>query len=276
MPKDERFLPRRITRFNYWTFEIASPKPQHQLTPTVQRLGDFPEVTWIDRPGHTALHRHIQHTFHLLLNAPPDIWAKEVFPVQHVKLADIPNRQVFALEHFVEDDKEWAQDAEAMKVLRQCSPSEQDQIWQLDRKRWKYRSQWTWDTLLETIADDQKSFLKYCERRSDERAVSDAMKQRIYRHYSQQAIKLLGGGTYIPKARRNIYRDLLDGSSLLTPSGRLPSPSIFTVNWDACKSNDERREAKKRTLHWFHHALRNLRAYRNRRAQIPWTPDRAQ
>ena len=37
------FLPAIITRFNYWTFEIASPKPLPLLAPTFQRLADYPK-----------------------------------------------------------------------------------------------------------------------------------------------------------------------------------------------------------------------------------------
>lgn len=264
MQKDPRFLPRHITRFNYWPF--FAPKPQHQLAPAAQWLGEYPEVAWSDRPGHTAAHRHIQHTFRLRLK----------------QSADSAARQFYALKDYVWDDKEWENDPEAQRVKKQLTPRRQNAIDLLNRKLWRYRSQWTWDKLLETIADDQESFLKYCERAPDERAVSEAMKQRIYQHYSKQAIKLLGGGgTYIPPARRSKYQvpNPLDESdnpkltTLLNARGRIDIPSIFEVDWLDCKSNDERREAKKRTLHWFHHALRNLLAYRNRRAPIPWTTD---
>lgn len=275
MSKDERFLPLQITRFNYWTLEIASPKPQHQLTPTVQRLGEFPEVTWIDRPGHTALHRHIQQDFQLLLHAPPDIWAEQVFPVHHVKFADIPNRQVYALKYYVECDKEWEQDPEAQRVLKQLSPRQRTALRRLSSATWPTRSKRparlkrTWIALMNDIARDQDIFERFCETPPESDQLSGTEK-RIYLNYSKQAIKLLGGGTYIPKARRNIYRDLLDGSTLLTSSGRLPSQSIFTIDWLKL-SPTERREAKQLTLHWFHHALRNLREYRYGRPEVPWS-----
>ena len=94
MPTQKRpFPPQKIHRFNYW--EYFPPLRLRFQGPTCQRNGEFPEVAWNAPLGQTAAHRHNQHTFHLHLNATPDIWAKEVFPVHHVKLADIPNRQFF-------------------------------------------------------------------------------------------------------------------------------------------------------------------------------------
>ena len=74
------------------------------------------------------------------------------------------------------------------------------------------------------------------------------MKQRIYQHYSKQAIKLLGGGgTYIPPKRRSKYQapNPLDESdkptltTLLNSRGRIDSPSIFQADWLKCTSNAE-------------------------------------
>lgn len=214
------------------------------------------------RPGGlktiAPIKQHIQHQFNLLRNASP---------------AD-------ALKYYVEDDKEWVHDPEAWKVFRQLSQSEQDQMWELYRKRWKYLSQWTWDTLLKAIANDQELFLRYCDRSLTDQESSAATNRRVLEHYSKQAIKLLGGGTYISPARRNAYRDILDDSDdpkTLLISGRLPCPSIIEgVDWLTCTSNDERRQAKKLTLHWFHHALRNLREYRNGHRPIPWAHDCAE
>ena len=287
MQERERFLPRKITRFNYWTFEIASPKPQYELMPTVQRLGEFPEEHWIDRPGHTAAHRHNQQTFHLMLNATPDIWAEKVFPVQHVELADIPNQPLFALEYYVENDKEWAQDPEAQQVLKQFLPEQRKAIRRMDTATWPTRSKRlaritrTWENLFCEIACDVDTFERFC----DVPPAADEMSgtpKRIYLSYRNQAIKLLGGGgTYIPMARRGewLVYDPLDesndpkGVSALNIRGRIDIGSIYKdVDWLTLARQD-RREAEKRTLHWFRHALRNLREYRNRRPKIPWTPE---
>jgi hypothetical protein len=198
-----------------------------------------------------------------------------------MKLAEIPNRQFYALKFYVEDDKEWRSNETAQEVLRQLSPQQRVAIHRLDRTRWPERSKRparikrTWKTLMKDIAHDQDVFERFCETPPGSDQLSGTEK-RIYLSYSKQAIKLLGGGTYIPKARRNIYRDPLDDSddpeTLLPSSGRLPSKSIFTVNW-LNLSWEERRDAKKLTIHWFHHALRNLREYCYGRPDVPWASE---
>jgi hypothetical protein len=100
MPQDERFLPRHITRF---ILAILRAKATAPMAPAVQR-GEYPEVAWSARPGHTAAHRHIQQDFQLLLHATATIWRNEVFP-RFRELADIRNRQMYALEYYVEHDK---------------------------------------------------------------------------------------------------------------------------------------------------------------------------
>jgi hypothetical protein len=120
VPKHERFLPRKMTRFNYWRF--FAPKSQHQLNPTAQRLGEYPDVAWIDLPGHTAAHRHSQHTF--------------------LKVsADSPGRQFDALKCYIENDKEWRSDRTAQEVLKQLSPRQRGAIQQLDNATWPARSE---------------------------------------------------------------------------------------------------------------------------------------
>jgi hypothetical protein len=199
-----------------------------------------------------ALQRHIQQQFGLLLYASPEVWNKEVLPWLHVKLADISDRQFYAMEYIVEHDKEWEQGKEAPKVFKQLSRGDQARIRQLSQKKWHYRSQWNWDTLLQNIACDQETFLKYCEnpRAQDcTRHIPESMRDRIRRHYSQQAIYLLGGGRSMPRER------------------------LFSINWRDLRSREAQRQAKKQTLHWFRHALRNMREYRYRRRPIPLTPE---
>ena len=282
MQKDERFLPRQITRFNYWTFEIASTKPPHLLNSTVQRLGEYPDVQWRDRSGRGAAHRHIQQTFLLLLNASPAVWNEKVLPVFHLKLADIPDRPFFALKYYVEDDKEWRSDETAQGVLKQLSPPQRAAILRLNRTTWPERSKRprrlsrTWENLFSDIARDLDIFERLCETPPGSDQLSGTEK-RIYLSYSKQATKLLGGGTGIPAHRRKVYRDaypdLLVRPTLLDDKGRLPSETVFAINWNELTTKKERREAKKHTLHWFHHALRNMREYRNGRNPIPWTAE---
>ena len=160
---------------------------------------------------------------------------------------------------------------------------EQNDIRDLEKKKWFRRSQWTWETLLQTIARDQELFLRYCDRSLADKDLTDATNRRVFQHYSKQAIKLLGGGgTSISPSRQSKFQlpnpvDESDNPQLFTAlnaRGRIKSRSIFPqVNWLDCTSNDERRDAKKLTLHWFHHALRNMREYRNGRNPIPWTAE---
>ena len=283
MQKDERFLSRKITRFNYWELEIAKPTPRHLLRPTVQRLADYPNIQWNDRSGRGALPRHIQQTFLLLLNASPAVWNEKVRPWLHKEIADIPHRPFFALKYYVEEDKEWRSNVTAQGVLKQLSPPQQAAILRHHRTTWPERSKRparltrTWEKLLKDIAQDQESFLKYCDGGQDARAMSDSTKRRIARIYSKQAIKLLGGGTPIEEHRRKMYPDCYPGepsnSTLLDGKGRLPCNSVFPINWNDQATREARREAKKHSLHWFNHALRNLREYCNRRPPIPWSPD---
>jgi hypothetical protein len=254
MPTKKRDRPpQNLHRFNYW--EFFCPGGLKTIAP---------------------LKQHIQHTFNLLLNASPAVWNKEVRLWLHKDVSTIRNRPLYALKYYVEHDKEWESDKTAQAVLKQLSSRQKAAILRHFRTTWPARSKRparlmrTWKTLLESIAGDQESFLKYLARMPDGRGVSEATKQRIYQHYSKQAIKLLGGGgTYISPARRNDPKLL----TLLNARGRIDIPSIFPVDLLNCKSNDERREAKKLTLHWFHHALHNLREYRNGRPEIPWTAE---
>lgn len=131
MPKKERFLPRKIGRFNYWDF--FRPNGLKTVTP---------------------LKDHIQRQFYLLLNASPAEWDEEVYPWLHKRLAGVTNRQLEALRYYVEGDKEWKQDKEVCKVYKQLSSREQADILQLSKKKWHYRSQWTWNTLLKTVGEE--------------------------------------------------------------------------------------------------------------------------
>lgn len=258
MQKDERFLPPKITRFNYWELDIALPRPLHHLKPTSQRLGEYPgENSWTDlRPGDGALERHIQAEF-------------------QIAMRDCPFQ---ALYEFVSDNKSWHQYQPAQEVRKQLSPEERAQIDRWAKTRWPPRSQRpervtrTWTKLFKDIANDIKFFEHLCNipPRSGE---LEGTPHKVYKAYSKQAIWLLGGGKSIDPECRGLYQDLFDSSStLLTPGGRLPSESIYDVNW-LTLSRAERRAAKKRTIHWFQHALRTLREYRNRRSPIPWGPD---
>lgn len=265
MPKKKRVLPPQITRFNYWQFEIASPRLAHLLQPTLQRLSEFPEEKWEERPGRTAVHRHIRQTFLSMMKSDP----------------------FEALKTYVQDDKEWQSDATAQAVKIQLSPQQRAWINRLDEKIWPQRSKRperlkrTWNRLFSDIAADIALFERLCPcpPQSGEDELSGT-ERKVYKAYSKQAIKLLGGGTYIPPARRSQYQmsDIFDESedaplsNLLTPNGRLPSESIFEVNW-LTLSRSGRRDAKRLTIHWFHHALRNLREYRNKRPPIPWGPE---
>lgn len=257
MPTQKRSLPpRNIHRFNYW--EFFCPGGLKIIAPVKQ---------------------HIQHQFNLLLNASPAVWNEEVRPWLHKEVSAIRNRPLYALKYYVECDKEWGWDERAQEVLRQLSYRQKAAVHRHFRQTWPERSkrparlERTWKDLFSKIAQDVETFERFCETPPGSDQLSGTEK-RIYLSYSKQAIKLLGGGTYIPKTRRNIYRDLLDDSddpeTLLTSSGRLPSKSIFTVNW-LNLSRKDRRDAKKRTLHWFRHALRNLREYRYGRPDVPWS-----
>jgi hypothetical protein len=187
----------------------------------------------------------------------------------------------YALIFYAENDKEWRSDKEAQEVFRQLSTRQRAVIEKLDRQVWPRRSKRperlvrNWKNLFKEIASDVNLFERYIDNPPAADELSGTIK-RINSCYRKQAIKLLGGGTYIAPHRRHLYVNLLDEAdkpgSLLTPNGRLPSKSIFPVQWFALSARD-RREALKLTVHWFHHALRNLREYRNRRSPIPWNSD---
>ena len=246
--------PRNIHRFNYW--EFFHPNGLKVIA---------------------LLKQHIRDQFNLLCNASPSLWNKEVRPWLQKDVSTIRNRALYALKYYVEHDKEWSSDKTAQAVLKKLSLRQKASILRHFRTIWPERSKRparlkrTWKELFKQIADDQVIFERLCETPPESDQLSGTEK-RIYLSYSKQAIKLLGGGTYIPKAKRNIYRDLLDGSRLLTARGRLPSKSIFRVNWHDL-SRKEQREAKKQTLHWFHHALRNLREYCYGRPDVPWASE---
>ncbi len=212
--KQERYLPRRVGRFNYW--EFFRPDGIKVIAP---------------------LKRHLKRQFHLILTASPTVWNKEIRPWLHRELADIPDRQFLALEGYVLDDKEWRCDGDAWDVYDRLSVQKQKHIRQLDKKKWGIqRVKLNWDTLLQTIAADQARFEAFLDTPDTCRLDDYGTERRIYAAYHAQANKLLW------------------------PNGGMP-PKLTA-----------RREAKKTTLHWFHHALRNMREYRNRRPPIPWSP----
>jgi hypothetical protein len=244
--QNRAFPPKSIGRFNYWEYFRPGGLPTKQL-----------------------FQRHIQQEFQLLLSASPIDLKEQFSPAFLKQLSASSNRQYFALKYYAEHDKEWEQNKKAQKVLKQLPRREQARIHQLSKKKWHYRSLRTWDALLQTIARDQERFENFCET-PPESGILIGTDHRIYVTYSKQATKLLGGGSLIPKKRWKIYQDYEDRSSLLTPSGRLPSKSFFEFNWHD-SSRQERQEAKKKTVHWFNHALRNLREYRYGRPPVPWT-----
>jgi hypothetical protein len=176
------------------------------------------------------------------------------------------NRPFCALTAYALDDKEWEQNPEAQQALKQLTPRQQARIRSLAHSKWDTRIRWDWDTLLRTIADDQETFRNYYSDLPDKRAMSDGTRLRIIGHYSKKAIYLLGGGSHV----RHTMRTACLKAGLLDERGRLPSPSLFSVNWWECRTRAEQRNAKLLTLHWFHHALRNLRDYRNNRPSLPW------
>lgn len=242
MPTQKRTLPpKNIHRFNYW--EFFHPGGRNVIAP---------------------LKQHIQHQFNLLLNRP-----------------------LYALMYLVEHDKEWGSDKTAQAVLKQLSPRHKTVVLRHFRTTWPERSKRparvirTWENLFREIAQDIDTFERFCDvpPTADEQSGTP---KRIYLSYRTQAIKLLGGGgTYIRPELRSHYQvpNIFDESDdptlipLLNARGRIASQSIIKgINWLTLARQD-RREAEKRTLHWFCHALRNLREYRNRRPPIPWTAE---
>jgi hypothetical protein len=236
-----RVLPHQITRFNYWKF----------FRP------DGLDIV-------TTLKQHIQQTF----------------------LHDLPDRPFSALKDYVIDEKEWSSNKTAQEIRRHLPPQQRQAIDCLDMATWPKRSKRparikrTWNSLLNEIAQDQALFEHYCDTAPQADEMSGT-KKRIYLSYRNQAIELLGGGgTYIPLERRSRYQvpSPLDESdnpkltTLLNSRGRIDIPSVFPVNWLKL-ARQERQEEEKKTLHWFHHALRNLRECRNRRPPIPWTAE---
>ena len=213
MQEQERFLPRRVRRFNYWKFF---------------RPGGIEVIA--------PLKHHIKRQFNLILKAPPAVWNKEVRPWLHKRLSDIPDRQFLALEGYVFDDKEWRCDGDAWDVYKKLSAQKQKLILQLEKKKWGIqRDKLNWDTLLQTIAADQARFEAFLDTPDTKNLVGTD--RRIYTAYHKQANKLLW------------------------PNGVIPS-NLTT-----------RRHSKKGTLHWFHHALRNMREYRYNKPSIPWSPE---
>ena len=210
MRKQERFLPPKIGRFNYWKW--FRPGAVETVNP---------------------LKQHIKRQFTFILTASSKVWDKEVRPWLHKKLSDIPDRRFLALEVYAFDDKEWAQDKDAWKVYRQLSIRQQTRILQLSKQKWHYRSQWTWDTLTKTIARDQSRFESFLE--TPDTANLVGTDRRIYETHHKQANMIL-----------DFVKDI--------------------------SSQNERRQAKKATLHWFQHTLRNMREYRNNRPLVPWSP----
>ncbi len=237
MRKQERCLPRRVGRFNYWDF--FRPDGIQVITP---------------------LKREIKRQFYLILTASYTVWNKEIRPWLHKKLSDIPDRQFLALKGYVLDDKEWRCDGDAWTVYKCLSVQKQKRIQQLDKKTWGIqRDKLNWDTLLKTIAEDQARFEAFLDAPNTKNFAGTG--QRIYAAYHKQANRLLCPNKTPP------LRITPRGTVLIRrPDQRQPKsdiPSSLTI----------RRENKKTTLHWFHHALRNMREYRNNRPPIPWSPE---
>lgn len=290
MPTQRRsFPPKNIGRFNY----VQYVRPRR-----------------FDLPAREPMRQLIQKQFQLLLSAPAKVWddAKarfdapverdldlgevdgeedptEIFPAIGVRLEEVPNRPLFALTWYVEHDKEWEQDPAAWKVFWQLSPKEQAKIRTLSKKRWHHRSQWNWETLLYTIARDQRFFrevliegptaagLTETRRvRGDQEwlwqkyALSLGTARRIYRTYNRQLTQLLGEGARPPRGLRAELKRL----GYLDARGRFEGRPIEAFLRG--KSLRERQRYSDLAIHWFAHALRNLQEWRYGKRPVLWTP----
>jgi hypothetical protein len=292
MSQDERPLPPGLNRFNYWEFAITHPghliSSQYTTVLTNHSAHDrLSQHVILEGKGRavaisrTAAHQFFRSQFYLHLNASRRVWEKDVAPFLDVSLApsrdrvhDVidgdQSRIFFALKYYVEHDKQWKQDGDAREVFNQLTNNERTAINALDKKKWGRGSTLTgeeqWHNLLRTIACDQEVFLAMCQRRLKS-ADRDGTQRHLYQCYSNQAIKLLGGGTSVHKR----YLKEFKKAGHLDDRGRFPSKSIFAINWRQLSSQESQRQAKAQTLHWFNHALRNLREYRYNRHPIPWT-----
>ena len=257
------FPRKRVSRFTYWRY--------------------FPpqRIVWDPSPPALELNRQ---EFHLLLTATREEWNSAVLPVHHLQYDEVENRPLYALTGYVECDKEWTQNPEAQQVRRDLSPQQREEIDRLSRATWPERSKrperikGTWHELCRTIARDQETFARFCETPPEPNTLHGT-EARIYKNYSHRAITLLGA-TFIPEKLRGFYRaaNLFDESdnpelsTLLDQHGWLRGESIIGANWLDLSPKD-RRAAKLRTLHWFHHTLCNLIEYWHRRPPLPWTDE---
>ena len=122
-----------------------------------------------------------------------------------------------------------------MASIQQLSSIQKARIVRTSKQKWHRKRQCTWDELIEEIATDQDRFEGFPDAPDTKHLCGTD--RRVYDAYHKQANKLLR---------------------------RWKSPLPLSLK--------ARREAKKETLHWFRHALRNLREYRNKRSPIAWSP----
>jgi hypothetical protein len=287
MPTQRRISPpRNINRFSYIEymrpsgFSISGREPlrafllkQFRLILTMpERELEAAYLSFSDKPATLDFDTH----------GPED--PAEILPQLGMKLdLFLKNRPFYALQYLIEHDKEWDQHAEAWRVFRRLKPHEKIQLQNESQKQWHYRSRWTWNDLLTTIARDQKFFREalidgptkagIVETQSHENeplwakhALSSGTAKRIYNVYGNQLSRLLGVGMRAP---RNLQAEL-KRLGIVDASGRFPARPIEKIL--AGQSLTERNKFSGIGIHFFAHALQNLQNWRYGRKPLHWRP----
>jgi hypothetical protein len=208
---------------------------------------------------------------------------EDLVPNLGIKPAAIDrNRPFYALKYIADADKEWQQDAKLWKLFKRLKPREQQLINQIYKKKWQRHSQWTWEALLSTIAQDQRFFREAliigptaagivgtrggtAESLISKFALSPSTARQTYNLYRAELSRVLGDGATVPQGLRRELKRL----GYLDANGRFPSRPVEKFLID--KSPEERKRFSDIGIHFFAHALRNLQNWRYGKRLIAWS-----
>lgn len=275
MPRQHRRPPSRLGRFTYWSFSAVVPQDADEIAGVKAMLeAEVPDESERDRIGSFDAYQGHQACRRQFLAHRDGRACGIVGCSIDSTISETPDeRNYLAVLHYARADRLWTQDADAQAVMKTLPLPRQHAIRAAAAKAWAapQRDQ-GWDALLATIAKDQQLFgdiiTKHATADADRDEVADAhgvaanRVRTVYQAYSPQRQYLLGrvvGAARDALQRRGITVTQFD------------HPIIPLQDDDGCPLDPQARDHL--VMHWFAHALRNLRCLRDGNRPIPWSAD---
>ncbi len=251
-----RDIPKRLTRFNYWTRAGTRPASALELS--------------FGRSASKDRHEQFADRFQKHRNGPcgvPGCGTDKLY-----QNATPKDRERLALEELAATDSRWNNVRGAQALYRKLDTEARKRI----DSAWSLRSG-QWRTLLRNIARDQLAYdqITRSKPRDEELFLvaerfgrSESWARQVYARYSAQASDLRGAGVLVPSPEG---RRAWQQAGLTVEGRRVKTVSQIPQELTKGKTGRARRASEDRWIeHWFAHALRNLGRYRNNNEPMPW------